>query len=323
MLERGSVMIKKNAHWISVIITLATVLALLLSGCSNSHAVFGATTPHPVVLHHITRTIRPQSSSPKQVAAFMSNNSSNTVIYFDPHPDDEVLTFGVPIRNDLSAGKQVYLVLMSAGEHSISREVINGRYDRQSVRPSQTGRRVWCKVHHRYHNPAAEGYPYMTLETFGKSRIQEFIRASLALGVPYSHLVIYYLPNDHFTHAAVKRIMLDWIHRYPGATLKTMSAWDVHRDHAMLGRVLDELYAEGKVWNKVNYASVATRLKYDHNHWPIIRLTHRQDREILKRALAVYKAWNPKRGEFALGYHSVPAQFDFVERHMTSKRVAG
>jgi LmbE family N-acetylglucosaminyl deacetylase len=303
-------------------IILAAGLTMLLAGCSIFHTVSGATTTHPVVLHHLNRTIRPHSSISEQAAALTSNNASNTVIYFDPHPDDEVLTFGVPILNDLSAGKQVYLVLMSAGEHSIAREVVNGRYDRESFRPWLAGKRIYDKIHHRYHNPAAEGYQHFTVASFGEARIQEFIQASMALGVPSSHLAVYHLPNDHFTHAAVKRIMLDWIHRYPGATVKTMSAWDVHPDHAMLGRVLDELYKEGIVKNKENYASVATRLKFIHNRWPIIGLTHPQDQKILERAIAVYKTWDPKHGKFALGYISVPKQFDIVERHMISKRVS-
>lgn len=58
--------------------------------------------------------------------------AENWVIYFVPHPDDEALTFSVPIMNDIGAGKKVKLVLLSHGEESIAREVVNGQYDNQS-----------------------------------------------------------------------------------------------------------------------------------------------------------------------------------------------
>lgn len=57
------------------------------------------------------------------------NSSNNVSIYFVPHPDDEVLTYSVPIENDLRAGKKVYLVLLTAGEDSIALRRINERVE--------------------------------------------------------------------------------------------------------------------------------------------------------------------------------------------------
>src|SRR3954452_21894294 len=55
---------------------------------------------------------RPILFTPKQTRSPLKPApSKKMVIYFSPHPDDEVLTFGIAILNDIRAGKMVYLVL--------------------------------------------------------------------------------------------------------------------------------------------------------------------------------------------------------------------
>lgn len=239
----------------------------------------------------------------------------DTVIYINPHPDDEVLTFGIPLLNDLREKKKVYVVLMSAGEESKARDLVNGRYDRES-RGSfvVVGKPLFCRVHHKYHNPQQENFRPFSRSQFGKERIREFFLALNELGIPTSQLVHYGLPNDHFQYNEVYKIIKKWAERFPNATFKTMSGMDVHPDHAMLGKVVDQLYEQKWIHHKVNYVSIATIFKYPHNVWPRIYLKNKKDRRALLNAIGIYKVWNPKKKEFALGYHSVPAQFDYLMR---------
>ncbi len=57
---------------------------------------------------------------------FHINSPSTPVVYFVPHADDEVLTYSVDIRNMISQGRTVYVVLMAQGEDSAARNIQNG-----------------------------------------------------------------------------------------------------------------------------------------------------------------------------------------------------
>jgi LmbE family N-acetylglucosaminyl deacetylase len=298
-------------------------LALALTGCSvkeeNSKLVPAGIPQHPI-LKSSQQILKSSQQMKKQSVRRLAHlqSFSRTVVYFVPHADDEVLTFGIPIRNDLAEGKQVYLVLFSAGEHSFAREVINGKYDNQSWDRTKAGRRVYDKFLHRYHIPSQEGYHPLSVHEFGQVRIHDFYRSAAALGIPRKNLAVYTLPNMFFHENAVKQIMIAWLTRFPGATFKTMSAMDIHPDHAILGKVLNELYQQGMVKEKVNYVSVATRMvpKYKKIKWPVIKLVHPADRKYILNAVQIYKVWDPKHGLFAVGYHSVPNQFDFLLKRM-------
>jgi LmbE family N-acetylglucosaminyl deacetylase len=289
-------------------------LGLALTGCSIKEEN-GKWVPAGIAQQPILKSSQPmKKQAVRRLAPLRS--FSRTVVYFVPHADDEVLTFGIPIRNDMAAGKQVYMVLFSAGEHSIAREVINGKYDKESTDPTKAGRRVYDKFQHRYHIPSQEGYHPLSVYSFGQVRINDFYRSAAALGIPRKNLAVYTLPNGHFPENTVKQIMITWLTRFPGATFKTMSAMDIHPDHAILGKVLNELYLQGMVKQKANYVSVATRMKYKNIKWPLIKLVRPADRKYILNAVQTYKQWDPKHGLFAVGYHSVPNQFDFLLKRM-------
>jgi LmbE family N-acetylglucosaminyl deacetylase len=239
------------------------------------------------------------------------------VIYLDPHPDDEVLTFGVPILNDLRAGKKVKIVLFSYGEHSFAREVINGKYDKESIHYWQAGQKVYCPIHHKYHDPKKENYKPMTVETFGKEREKELYRAAKALGIPEEDIEVYHLPNDGFKYRDVEAIVKTYVKKYPDAEFKTMSRTDAHPDHAMIGKVVDDYYDKHIIKKKTNYLSIFTdRMTRKHIQGYKVYLNDKHDKSRILAAINEYKFWNPQKGVFGLGYHGVPTQFNLLQKNI-------
>lgn len=265
-----------------------------------------------VVLLIVISNPLPASATQFQVI----DSSSNAVVYLVPHADDEVLSFGVPILNDLRAGKKVYMVLFSPGEDSIAREVVNGKADEETKNSRyKPGDPIRCAWHGKYHNPTTEGHlhGHLTKEEFGQARINEFYRVGEELGIPRSNLKTSILPNGKFTYDSVKSIILTYDRLFPNAQFKTFSAVDLHIDHAMIGKVLDDLYAQGRIHKpQTNFVSIATD-RFSDTVVPGYKLylTNSDDKTKLQNAVnRVYKGWDPKNGIYGLGYHSVPAQFD-------------
>lgn len=259
-------------------------------------------------------------SSTPSMKHLKPSRARNIVIYLVPHADDEVLTFGVPIRNDLRQKKQVYVLLLSKGELSQARDVVNGYYDHESNHPYMAGKSQWCQVHKQLHIPSAEGYQPLSVKAFGEARMKEFLRATSALGVPKRNMFVYELQHGHFGWITMHYIIRDWLKLYPNATFVSMSEIDVQRDHAHVGKVLNRLHRARLIKYKRHYASVATRMKYPEleKKYPIVSLIRKQDKAYLSKAIDVYRIWKPHKGHFALGYHSVKNQFEYLKRHMNS-----
>jgi LmbE family N-acetylglucosaminyl deacetylase len=249
--------------------------------------------------------------------------SQNVVIYFSPHADDEVLTFGVPILNDIRAGKKVYLVLMSPGSHSFAREALNGAYDKESNRSQLAGKIVKDGLYRVIHNPYKEHYKdgWLTRKKFGEARIREFYLSAAAFGIPRSQVQVFHVENDHFLYRQVLGIFYLYAKRFPDATFKTMSIKDVHPDHAMCGRVLDDLLKEHVIKHGVNYVSITTdrikKVKIPGSHK--VYLTNPADKTKLFKTIKAYNTWDPKHGYYAIGFHSVAVEFHLLEKLVYTK----
>jgi LmbE family N-acetylglucosaminyl deacetylase len=267
---------------------------------------------------------RPILFTPKQTRSPLKPApSKKMVIYFSPHPDDEVLTFGIPILNDLRAGKMVYLVLMSSGSHSFARERLNGAYDKESDKRQLAGKRLRDNIDGVFHNPYKEHYKdgWLTREKFGEARIREFYLSAAAFGIPRSQVQVFHLANDHFVHSLVRRIFDLYAKEFPDATFVTMSVKDVHPDHSMCGRVLDELRKEHAIKHGINYISITTdrikKVKIPGSQK--VYLTNPADKETLFKAIKAYNTWDPKHGFYAIGYHSVPDEFRLLRKQVYTK----
>jgi len=222
-------------------------------------------------------------------------------IFYSPHADDETLSMGVGIRNHIVAGYDVYVILLSHGRASNAYNVLAGTQ--------------YCSWHAKYHNPSSEGYAPFDKRKFGLTRVNEFINACLALGVPYSNIAVYDLEDGQFTKDQVKAIIQEWVNRVPGAGHKTMTYKDNHPDHVACGQALLELYNAGIIGNarfyikREQYDQINGFFEtYDSSYYPYIQA-----------AANVYKNWAPTQGKLAVGYHSVKSTFDALLSDPRSK----
>jgi LmbE family N-acetylglucosaminyl deacetylase len=212
------------------------------------------------------------------------NTSKDISIYIVPHPDDEVLTYSVPIENDLRAGKKVYLVLLTAGEGSSALKRINERVE-----------------------------PDLTVEQFAQARIHDFRIAAEKLGVPRSHQFVHRIKGTviQVKQAQLKTLVIYYAKKFPNATFHGMSAVDVHPEHRMIGIVLNDLYRKGIIKQKRTYSSIYMA-RFSGKPLPAGRdlfLNFFLDADKIDDALNVYETWDPDNGFYATGYYSVPAQF--------------
>jgi N-acetylmuramoyl-L-alanine amidase len=239
------------------------------------------------------------------------------VVYFVPHADDEVLTYAVDIRNAIYNGHPVYLVLFSEGEHSIAREVINGRFDASSVHAERAGERVFCKWHKTYHNTRRTPslYGHLSLKEFGKVRVDDFYRSGEALGVPKENIFTYSIPNGGFTEQNVRPIIEHFLNQFPNAEFRTMSKVDVHPDHAKIGEVLEKMERENLIRpSKSRYFISIFTDRFSHRPLPVktdlMHLEDPLDKYYVLESAEVYKTYQPAEGLYGTGYHSVPEQFE-------------
>ncbi|MEB1808294.1 MAG: cell wall-binding repeat-containing protein [Bacillaceae bacterium] len=210
-------------------------------------------------------------------------NDSGTVIYYAPHPDDEVLTMGVGIANDLHYGYDVHVVLLSEGRSS----------------------RVYANL--------AKTFPDLTREEFGKSRIVEFHDAMERMGIPEENLHIYDLPDGGFPIEDAKEVVLEMENQLPGAFHKAFSYYDSHIDHVTSGQAVNELYHEGEISNAEFYISIYEYHQTEGVHLPVY------NRELVIDGLLAYKVFNPEQHRYAIGYTSVPRWFDHILARPRSK----
>lgn len=245
--------------------------------------------------------------------------SEKVAIYLVPHADDETLTFGIPILNDIHEGKKVFLVLLTDGVGSYARDIINGKSDKYS---RKYHRSIMCRIHHVVHNPIKEHYQdhWITNAVMKRARNEEFIAASGALGIPRNQLE--FMAMEKLTYGSVRSVLLQLKQYFPNATFKSMSPIDGHSQHALTGEVLAGMYANHELSHiQNNFGSIYTdRIKYG-NRWPGRKffLEDPQDAVKLLRAMYAYGDWDPKHGKYAIGYHSVYPQFAMLKRNMYTK----
>ncbi|RAL23206.1 PIG-L deacetylase family protein [Thermoflavimicrobium daqui] len=247
-----------------------------------------------------------------------SSPKDHDVIYFSPHADDEMLTYSVSILNDIRDGKKVHLVLISDGDRSFAREMINGKYDYESLHFERAGKKVFCKIHHTYHDPEKEKYKDGWLSRFevGQARIREFYKAAEFMGVPQERVEVFTLKNDKYTVNEVRSIIRLYVERYPHAEFKTMSKFDKHPDHAKLGKVLEEFYLAKKIKKPTFFLSnYMARFSKKHLVGHRVYLKDSADRNKVKQGLNVYRTWKPQEGWYGLGIHSVPSQFESMYKN--------
>lgn len=138
-----------------------------------------------------------------------------------PHQDDELLIMGPALRNAVEAGRGVQLVLFGLGDGTI-------------VRTRDM--------------PRLLGYE-PTGEEIGRVRDREFAACAARLGLPASAVAMAEPRQSEggFVHAITRRAVRAWTRRMPYAEVWVVSEYDANPDHATMGLVVRELWAEGEI----------------------------------------------------------------------------
>lgn len=261
------------------------------------------------------------------------------VFFYSPHPDDETLSMGLAMLYYIANGFDVHLVSMTSGGALGIANTLNGVTS--CTCPGD---------HPFTHDPAREGYDPHTVETVAAGRLAEARSAlgSMAMVPPVSTRgqVFHHSGGllDGFGNTssgsstapvtpeaieAAKAVMLPFIQDYPNSFHYTMSPADHHKDHAACGKALREIKAENPTLLG-NPRFFVSRL-----YWASSQPDGHYQQDLLDEAdgtlawftaagsnlpvhqnwmrnqvIKTYRAWNPASGSYAMGYHSVAAQFE-------------
>ncbi len=225
-------------------------------------------------------------------------------IFYAPHADDETLSLGVSIANHLAAGRNVLVVLMTAGCSQWVEDMLNGR--------------VGCSgMHIGAHDLTKERYADVDLpaDVIGQARQDEFASACGAFAhgaLGRVQIEFQGIPDGTLTVAKAKQIIASYALRFPTASHKTMTWTDPAADHAACGQALRELRTEGALTDARFYVMPERQSAATAGGVAPWRedLAANVAPRVLARAASAYKAWNPAAGSYAVGYHSVPEAFD-------------
>lgn len=229
------------------------------------------------------------------------------VILYAPHADDETLSMGVDLAGHRLAGRDVVLVLVTAGASPWMLKVLNG----DATDPVTGG--VHSPVAEGYLSPRADGR--LDVAQAAASRVSEFSQACGAYAAAgtgrFAAVVAGF--DEGVSLEAVRGFATGLAARFPGALHQSMSWTDPHRDHAVCGQALRSLREEGVVPQALfsvqrgredlaRAAGLAVR--------PVVSAPGAAD--VVRRAAQAYRVWDPRSGRYGFGYRSVPASFDVL-----------
>lgn len=210
-------------------------------------------------------------------------DTSKSVIFYIPHPDDEVLATGAGIQSYLAKGFNVQVVLLSHGRSSaVLQNLMNI-------------------------------YPELTPEEFGLARVREFQDSMTRLGVNPANIHVYDLLDGGLTIDSVAAVINEFESKFPSAEHRTLSFYETHTDHKTSGLALKKLLVEGKVRSGRFYLS-----PYLHNHVNGFIVRAADPGKVID-ALYAYKVNIPEQGRYSIGYLSVPDLISMVENNPISK----
>lgn len=303
----SSLMGKKILKWIFFLLLIISAGAIVLISTQGQIAESANNilpTKQQKVTNHTAKWIEKHILQLQDFAVDPQKSQKKpVVIYFVPHADDEVLTYGIPIRNDIRAGKEVFVVLVSHGDSTGAIIPINKKLKKK-----------------------------LTSRELGQARIAEFRDSTTRLGIDDNHKIVYDLLINTMTRQKdrdrLTEIVKHYAQQFPHAEFKGMSITDPSSDHTLIGEVLSNLL-EQKIISKVQiYASInlihtcqadfrcQNNLKKRSKPEIIgkVTLTKKDDQAIINKAMNAYFIWDPQKGRYAIGKHSVPQQFYVLKK---------
>lgn len=241
------------------------------------------------------------------------SSTNKQVVFYSPHPDDELLSFGPIASEYLSLGYELIYVLVTAGSTTVARKLINGE-----LASPGNGTRF---VYKGRRDPIISGYPLLTESDIGKARTTEFRSAAAEMGVhPDKVTCLDLLQNNQIPLSESKELMQQVISKYPNAIHWTMSTLDVHPHHRTLGESLRSVTDGSSVRtayaiSRIGWDQIESQQELQNSSIPVINHFKPEASRVqrIRNAALTYNAWNPVANSFAIGYASVPSQFEELE----------
>ena len=228
----------------------------------------------------------------------MRKNKTKTVLYFVPHQDDELLTFGIDIANSVKDGCDVHVIVCTDGSSS-------------NVR-LRLGNREFCTQCNEQH------VFDLTKEDFTATRDREFFGSCAALGVKKEniHFADERIVDGNITLDGAKDIIKTFVDRIDAdstvCTIYPNDPKEQHRDHRTLGLAAAELYKEGAVKHLVLMEEPYVAVAVDHADGEEPKIFYAPDdiAQQIEKAVSEYFLWDPKNKRYAVGFHSVPNEME-------------
>lgn len=228
-----------------------------------------------------------------------------TRLYFCPHQDDELLTMGIDIHSAVLSKNNVHVILCTDGSQSSVRKKLNNGKS--------------CSKH-----PGTHIYD-LSIEEFVQARDREFIGSCTALGVRESNI---HIPQkrDIDGSLSVKNaedLIMHYLSVYGRnavvCTVSPNNGPSQHQDHKTLGIAASNLLRQG-ILKEVHFfiePYLFEQIKDDPQLVavePTITQASVDMKAAIDAAIHSYSCWNPEEHRYAVGYHSVPTEFDdFLE----------
>ena len=234
-------------------------------------------------------------------------------VFYSPHPDDEVLSFGPVASELLELGHELIFVLLTAGSTTVAIKLINGELSSPG-----NGTRFTFKGKH---DPNNSGYAPLTTIDIGKARTIEFKSAAAELGVKKGNTYTFdLLVENELPIASAKTVIQQMVTKYPDATHWGMSTLDTHPHHRAAGEALRIISTEtavrtAYVISRPTWDQIKTQINAKNpdvpNPTPFKPDISRMQK--IRNAMLPYNAWNPVANSFAIGYASVPNKFEDLD----------
>jgi hypothetical protein len=254
-----------------------------------------------------------EAPQPSQLNEAVLNPNKKQIVFYSPHPDDELLSFGLIASEYIALGYELIYVLLTSGSNTVAIKLINGE-----LQSPGNGTRF---VYKGKHNPIVSGYAPLTVSDVGKARVNEFKSAAGEMLVNANSVYCYdLLVNDELQVDSAVAIMTEMAGIYPNAIHWSMSTMDAHPHHRAAGEALRKTSLATNIktaysisrttWDQVKKQQTLKNLSVPATYF-IKPSTDRLQR--VRNASLPYNAWNPIAGSYAIGYSSVPKQFEDLE----------
>lgn len=217
------------------------------------------------------------------------------VTLFAPHADDDVISMGWIASLHSSVGRRLRFVLGSDGASTTAIKPING----------DTLNSWWGRMH----DPEREGYARLTPADIALARDEEFLDSCRQLGaLPEEIHLERELRVTSPTVDDATKILLKHRELDPDSGMYTMHWEDSDPTHAAFGEALLELrLASPSDWSDVRWmvresqaGTIAGAQQY-----AVPGDKYASCKLMVQKAAKCYESWAPRKGRYAVGYHSV------------------